>query len=382
MGYVNYGSVTAVGIVFPVLGLIALATRFYARVKYMNSKFEIDDILVVPAALLTVAGGVAMILGAQMRFVGGHTLDESQEEFLHTMEERQIMLEKFEYAFWIGHVLAIGFIKLTFLFFFRRIFKGRGFRTVFDYVNWSLIGLVTVWTIAYVFLEIFMCGLNFDAAWTTVYALRHYCMNTFALLTSCAITSFAMDLACLAVPLIMVSTLRMSFKRKLQASLVFALAIFSVTAGLLRMIVLIQVLENSLASPMIDLLGTKFGVADDEGVISLVLFWTYVEIGVGFLVVCLVACGRVFDDFSTPVIAKIKSIASSVASRASSVASNKSSSKSSVYSHSSNEKEETSIIASTKVEVRSEKRSEADISAVPDWLVASRRGTLDDIEVV
>ena len=148
------------------------------------------------------------------------------------------------------------------------------------------------------------------------------------------------------------------------------------------MIVLIQVLENSLTSPIIDLLGTKFGVADDEGVISLVLFWTYVEIGVGFLVVCLVACGRVFDDVSTPVIAKIKSVASSVASRASSVASNKSSSKSSMYSNSSNEKEDTSIIASTKVEVRSEKRSEADISAVPDWLVASRRGTLDDIEVV
>lgn len=50
MGYVNYGSVTALGVVFPVLGLIAMATRFYARIKYQGS-FELDDVLVVPAAV-------------------------------------------------------------------------------------------------------------------------------------------------------------------------------------------------------------------------------------------------------------------------------------------------------------------------------------------
>jgi hypothetical protein len=127
-----------------------------------------------------------------------------------------------EYAYWIGsvlpslclkitltccdrHVLAIGFIKLTFLFFYRRIFMGRGYRTVFDYVNWTLIVVVIVWTIAYTFLDIFFCGTHFSAAWSSVYALRTYCMDTFALLTSCAITSFAMDIAILLVPLVMVS---------------------------------------------------------------------------------------------------------------------------------------------------------------------------------
>lgn len=44
--------------------------------------------------LLTVAGGVAMIIGAQMDFMGGHTLDVTEEQFLHMSEERQIMLEK------------------------------------------------------------------------------------------------------------------------------------------------------------------------------------------------------------------------------------------------------------------------------------------------
>lgn len=31
---------------------------------------------------------------------------------------------QFQYAFWMGHVLDIGFIKLALLFLFRRIFKG------------------------------------------------------------------------------------------------------------------------------------------------------------------------------------------------------------------------------------------------------------------
>ncbi|KAI5363628.1 hypothetical protein Slin14017_G055920 [Septoria linicola] len=276
--YVNFASVTAIGIIFPVLGLIALGVRVFGRVKY-TKVIDIDDVLIIPAAILTVLAGVGMVIAAQMGFVGGHTPEQSFGEFLHEVEEHQIMLEKFEYAYWIGHVLAIGLIKLTFLFFFRRIFRGRGLRTAFDWINWTMIILVTTWMVVFVFLEIFMCGLNFWAAWSSVYALRTYCINTFAMLTACAITSWIMDLAILAIPLVMVGTLHMTMKRKLQASLVFALGLFTVVAGLLRMIVFIQVLENSLMEPMISLLGTMLQTSDDEGAISLILFWTYTEIG-------------------------------------------------------------------------------------------------------
>lgn len=92
-------------------------------------------------------------------------------------------------------------------------------------------------------LTILVCGLNFWAAWDTVYALRTYCMDTFALLTSCAITNWVIDLAIFAIPLVMVRMLRarkigtimltmeqinslqMTARRKVQASLVFALGL-------------------------------------------------------------------------------------------------------------------------------------------------------------
>ncbi|GIZ48692.1 hypothetical protein CKM354_001174200 [Cercospora kikuchii] len=369
--YVNFASVTAIGIIFPVLGLIALGIRIYGRVKYTRS-LDIDDVLIIPAAILMVAAGVGMVIAAQMGFVGGHAPYRTFEELMFGKPERQLMLEKLEYAYWIGHVLVIGFTKLTFLFFSRRIFRGRGARTKFDYVNWLMIGVVTVWMVAYVFLEIFMCGLNFWAAWDTVYALRTYCMDTFALLTSCAITNWVIDLAIFAIPLVMINSLQMTAKRKVQASLVFALGLFTVIAGLLRMIIVCQVVENGLMSPTITLLGTTFETTDNEGTISLILFWTYVEIGVGFLVVCLVACGRVFDEASAPVLRKLKSMvsaATSVASRASS--------RSSLFSENSKEeKDDHRISVSTKVEVVS-KDEEKGMPAVPEWLQASRRGTLD-----
>ena len=140
------------------------------------------------------------------------------------------------------------------------------------------------------------------------------------------------------------------------------------------MIVFIEMFRNNLQSPTISLLGSTFETTDDEGAISLILFWTYIEIGVGFIVVCLVACGRVFDEASAPVIAKIKaavSAASSVASRASS--------RSSLFSDGSKdekEKEDTRISVSTTFEVQS-KEIERGMPAVPEWLQASRRGTLD-----
>lgn len=52
-----------------------------------------------------------------MNIIGGHS-------YPAITPAEQVRLGKFEYAFWIGHVLAIGFIKLTLLFLFRALFKG------------------------------------------------------------------------------------------------------------------------------------------------------------------------------------------------------------------------------------------------------------------
>ncbi|KAK1144404.1 hypothetical protein N8T08_005557 [Aspergillus melleus] len=72
MTYANKESVTAIGIIFPVLVIVSLGIR--ASGWRRNSRIVgVDDFLIVPAALLTIAAGVSMIIGAQMEIVGGHS---------------------------------------------------------------------------------------------------------------------------------------------------------------------------------------------------------------------------------------------------------------------------------------------------------------------
>lgn len=303
MTYVNKGSVTAIGIIFPVLVIISLAIRAYGWRRYSRN-VEIDDLFIIPAAFLTIAAGVAMVIGAQMNIIGGHSIPGITPTEQHE-------LGKFEYAFWIGHVLTIGFIKLTLLFLFRRIFKGRAFRTPFDYVNWTLIILVTMWTLVFLFFEIFACGSNPAVSWSSLTSLRTRCVNTFAMQTGCAVFSWVLDLAILIEPICMVGTLNMSIWKKLQVSLVFLFSVFAVVAGLLRMIVWIQIQVQGTTNQYTKVLHTSLPSIDQEGIVSIILFWTYVEIGVGFQVACLPPCARHLDKLSLSLImTKIRSLPS------------------------------------------------------------------------
>ena len=128
---------------------------------------------------------------------------------------------QFEYAFWIGHVLAIRFIKLTLLFLFRSLFRGRSGRTWFDYGNWTLIVLTTAWLVVFLFFEIFACGTTPQVSWESFDSLRTKCVDTFGMQTGCAVFSWVLDLAIFVEPLFMIRTLNMSLKRKVQASVVF-----------------------------------------------------------------------------------------------------------------------------------------------------------------
>ncbi|KAI8945741.1 hypothetical protein F4801DRAFT_597513 [Xylaria longipes] len=306
MSYVNPGSLTTIGLLFPILAVFSLGVRVYGW-RHHSRDFEIDDILVIPAGILTVAAGVALVIGTQMHIIGDHSnaTDVAIES---------VKLGKFEYAFWIGHVLAIGFIKLTILFLFRRLFKGCAYRTAFDYANWTLIVLVnTVWTVLFLFFDIFACGTTPAASWESWNSLRSACVDTFGMQTGCAVFSWILDLAIFVEPLVMIRTLNMKRRRKVQTSLVFMISGFAVIAGLLRLIPWIQVLIQDITNPTIRVLGTTFPIGDQQGIISIVIFWTYIEIGVGFLVACVPRSAWVLDKISINSLpSKLRSLPSSV----------------------------------------------------------------------
>ncbi|KAI1746855.1 hypothetical protein F4782DRAFT_552952 [Xylaria castorea] len=170
----------------------------------------IDDILVLPAAFLNIAVGVAIAIRAQLKIIGGHSLPA-------ITQTEQIQLDEFKYAFWIGYILAIGVIKLMILCFSRLPFNdqlakelcsrlvgtstdliprlGRSYWTAFDCASWTLITLVLLSTVVFFFFEILACGSHPEASWSSLDSLRNKCVDTFGLQAGCAVFSWVLDLA-------------------------------------------------------------------------------------------------------------------------------------------------------------------------------------------
>lgn len=105
-------------------------------------------------------------------------------------------------------VLGLGFVKLSFLFFFRRVFVIDPSSTtrIFGKINKAMIVLVALWTVAFVFAYIFICGTNPFAYYGRDQAYeKQRCVNTSALLESFAASDLLGDLIILVMPIERVS---------------------------------------------------------------------------------------------------------------------------------------------------------------------------------
>ncbi len=62
---------------------------------------------------------------------------------------------------------ALTFIKISCLLFFGRIFR-TGSSKLFDIALWTMLSIVIVWGLSFVFGFMFICGTHFDWNWTSV----------------------------------------------------------------------------------------------------------------------------------------------------------------------------------------------------------------------
>ena len=77
------------------------------------------------------------------------------------------------FAFSVLQTPAIGMAKLSFLFFFRRIFRG----TTFNILSWTTIGIVIGWTVADFFLTDFQCQEHVSMLWNPTKDYANYCYD-------------------------------------------------------------------------------------------------------------------------------------------------------------------------------------------------------------
>ena len=83
---------------------------------------------------------------------------------------------KIEYEFQLTQVLALGLVKLSVLYFYRRIFSVKAFYKPFDVAALLMTWTVILWTILFFFAFLFSCGTHIDANWTTLENSAQYCV--------------------------------------------------------------------------------------------------------------------------------------------------------------------------------------------------------------
>ena len=97
-------------------------------------------------------------------------------------------------------VPALTSIKLSFMFFYRRIFGSAGGKTV-NITSWVLITLITGWGLAYFFATLFICPGHPDAYWTSLVALKKDCIDTVMLHNSSGVTDVTLDVLVILFPI-------------------------------------------------------------------------------------------------------------------------------------------------------------------------------------
>ena len=174
-------------------------------------------------------------------------------------------------------VPALGLIKLSFILFYRRIFtKGAAWK--FNWVTWSMLAIITAWTIAFFFAILFICGTDFSAYWTSTKVEAANCTETSMLHNAFAISDVVIDVIIIVLPLPMVWRLHLTPGRKLGLIGIFMLGALALAASLVRMVMFVQLTSANYSANV-----------DFELLCTAGLYWSMIEAGLALCAACLPA---------------------------------------------------------------------------------------------
>ncbi|KAI2634012.1 hypothetical protein GGS21DRAFT_543912 [Xylaria nigripes] len=267
-------------ILFIVLPIVAVSVRFYARLR-TTARLGVDDWLAIPAVALCVALAVVQIIATVSGGLGGHQPRDENGEAGHTPE--LYVYEKTRYAYEIIGAAGLCLIKLSVLFFFRRIFRVQAFIIV----NNIVIALAGAWGIAYIFALGFQC-VPVSTLWNKLESeYGENCVHVLPLYLSFAFTDLIIDVIIFILPVPHLYGLIMPLRQKLGVAAIFFLGSLVVAIGITRTIIYTWVVSFATNRPLIwwdDLTWYSSGV----------LFWHLAENAVGVLGACMPSFAPLF----------------------------------------------------------------------------------------
>ena len=164
--YQTPGHVLAVAILLPILDIVAVALRFYARRK-RRLPLGPDDWLTLPATVLVIGAGATLVTGVALRAIAYPTPPLDGWNASGAMKSKFTIASQVQWAFYLMSIIGVGCVKLSFLFFYRRIFC----TTKRDMTSWIIYGLMVVmmlWALGCWFALIFACGTEVNRFWSSI----------------------------------------------------------------------------------------------------------------------------------------------------------------------------------------------------------------------
>ncbi|KAK7911144.1 hypothetical protein PG985_013625 [Apiospora marii] len=279
-----------------VLDIAFLTLRFLSRRK-QRQPLKTDDWILIPAIefytelqlqLFTLGISISMVYGVSRKTIGYPYVipPEAKGNALLVTTEQISLAGQIQWTFYLLLPLALGCTKMSFLFFYKRVFAIE--RT--GATNILLIGmivLITMWMTGFFLTTLFQCKLYPSAAWVSPMAQLQHCISQPKVALALTITDFMTDIAIISIPIPLIWRLHLKPAKKFAVTGVFLLGAVTVAVSLLRLI-----FTERLA---------RYGFDPNTDAILLITsiqYWGIVESGVAVFAACLPTLGVLLKGWS------------------------------------------------------------------------------------
>lgn len=260
---------------------LLLATAFVgARIvcrHYIVRNVSWDDRVMALAWLIALFLSFTIDLGA-VTGLGKHDADISERD-LET-------LRRCEYVFSILYNPALMATKTSVLIFYLRLAKNT--QVVLRYASWATLVVVNVSGLVLTFINIFQCS-PVGAAWMAGEDHQSSCIPLLTEFICAAPINIITDLAVLALPIPVLTGMRLPSRQKTILVLTFTVGIFVAIVDVIRIYYLQRAVSNVFMAPSTRPEARFGGEADFAWNASLSLMWSAVEVNVGMACACVPA---------------------------------------------------------------------------------------------
>ncbi|KAF2755293.1 hypothetical protein EJ05DRAFT_478311 [Pseudovirgaria hyperparasitica] len=268
---------TTVCFLLAAIGTLTTGLRFWSR-RAHESKAGLEDWLILPALIFAYG-----VFGIALWGTFSHSLGYPAPPpnvpgpggFRYSMSPEQKNFMMIQFVMHPLYALSTSLVKLSILFFYKRLFCTRS-RPKFTYLVYTMVAIVLIWTVAYIFSQIFACGSSGVATrWDTVVNINRKCPLADNLSFAASIASFLTDLIILVMPIPKIWGLHMRTRQKFSIVGVFMIGSLATAASLVRLVNWVIVWNGHWSFP------------DGEYIATIAVTWMVVETGVGLIAASL-----------------------------------------------------------------------------------------------